>query len=86
MAVTQEDLNQFHDFAAERLAAGDGAESLQELLDLWQVENPDPNRMREDGLAVQAALRDLDRGERGVPHDELLRELKARYAPDCLHH
>lgn len=82
MAVTQEDLNQFHHFAAEKVAAGKDAESLEELLDLWHLENPDPKRLREDVLAVQAALRDLEQGDRGIPFDEHLSELKARYAAD----
>jgi hypothetical protein len=73
MAVTHNDLNQFHDFAAEKLAAGQGTESLQELLDLWYIENPDQNRLSEDVLAVQASLRDLDGGERGIEFSEHLR-------------
>jgi len=82
MAVTQSELNQFHRYAVEKISEGSEAESLQELLDLWQIENPSPDRLREDVLAVKAALRDLDAGDRGIPFEEHLREMKARYAPD----
>jgi len=82
MPVTESELEQFHRFAAEKLAAGTEPDSLQDLLDLWYSENPDPRVMQDDILAVKAALRDLDNGDRGIPYEEFMHELRTRYALD----
>ena len=37
------------------------------------------SRFDDDVLAVKAALRDLENGERGIPFDEHLRELSEQF-------
>ena len=70
MAVTEEELDSFHRFAAEK-RADDGSDlTLQELLDLWQIENPAPEELRENVLAVKAAIRDMENGDRGMPFED----------------
>jgi hypothetical protein len=54
---------------------------LEELIDLWQVENPSPEQTRDDILAVKASLRDMESGERGRPWDEFAREFRAHHGP-----
>ena len=79
MAVTQDQIDKFHRFASEHVSRRGGASSLEELIDLWQVENPSPEQAREDVLAVKAALRDMESGERGRPWDEFAREFRAHH-------
>ena len=79
MSATREDLSRFHNFAATKIDAGQDGLSLQELLDQWQLQNPDPDLLNDDVLAVKAAMRDLDRGDRGVPFDEHLKQLASQF-------
>jgi len=79
MAVTQEQIDQFHRFASERVSRRGGVASLEELIDLWRIENPSPDQAREDLLAVKAAVRDMENGERGQPRDEFARQFRARH-------
>ena len=79
MSATLEDLERFHSFAATKLETCDEDWSLQELLDQWEIENPDPAQLHDDVLAVKAALRDLENGDRGIPFEEHIRELSARF-------
>ena len=84
MSVTLEDLNRFHGFAAARIGAGRQDWTLQDLLDEWELQNPDPGRRQEDLLAVRAAIRDLKNGERGVPFDEHIQALIAEIGLDVV--
>ena len=79
MAVTCDDLNAFHNFAAARLASR-GAESLHELVDLWEFEHPAPERQAQDVAAVQAAIRDMENGDAGRPAGKVVDELRAELA------
>jgi len=79
VAVTQEQIDQFHRFASERVGRRGGVASLEELIDLWRIENPSPDQAREDLLAVKAAVRDMENGERGQPWDEFARQFRARH-------
>jgi hypothetical protein len=79
MAITTDDLQAFHRFAQERLT-NDGAESLQELVDLWETEHPKPDAHAQNVAAVRAALRDMENGDQGRPAELLLEELRAELA------
>jgi hypothetical protein len=79
MAVTSDDLNAFHDFAAAQLASG-GAESLYELVDLWETQQSIPDLQTKDVAAVRAAIRDMEHGDSGRPATMLLQELRAELA------
>ena len=79
MATTQDDINGFAQFATEKLGSGGAELSLEELLDLWRVENPCPEQLHEDTLAVNAAIRDMENGDRGEPAEDVIRELRHRH-------
>jgi hypothetical protein len=71
MAVTQADLEAFQRLAAERLA-GEGAESLSDLLHEWES----ARERRETIDSVKRGLADIDAGRtRGAT--DLLDELRA---------
>lgn len=79
MQLTIDELNRFHRFAEEKLSNGGGDLTLEDLVDMWNLENPPPQQVREDVLAVKAALRDLDNGDRGIPFEDHIRELREKY-------
>jgi hypothetical protein len=64
MPITQSDLNAFHQYAGQKLAAR-GVESLHELVDLWDIEHPIAKLSADNGAAIQAAIRDMAEGDRG---------------------
>lgn len=79
MAVTKNDLDAFHQFAEAKLAT-DGAESLQELFDVWEAEHPAPDTHARNVAAVRAAIQDMDAGDLGRPADRVLDEVRAELA------
>ncbi|MGD9635789.1 MAG: hypothetical protein AB7G28_21920 [Pirellulales bacterium] len=79
MSITSDDLNAFHRFAVTTIADR-GADSLQELVDLWELENADPQLHAENVAAVRAALRDMENGDKGRPAHLVIDELRAELA------
>lgn len=79
MATTQDDINGFAEFATEKLNNGGADLSLEQLVDLWRIENPSPEQVHEDILAVNAAIRDMENGDRGEPAENVIRELRHRH-------
>jgi hypothetical protein len=79
MQTTLDELHRFHRFAEEKLSNGGSDLTLEQLVDLWNIENPSPEALREDVLAVKAALRDLDNGDRGIPVEELIQKMRDKY-------
>ena len=77
MTTTQE-LQSFYEFAEQRLRNGGSDLSLDDLYDQWRACNPTPDQLETDVLAVRAALRDLDAGEKGQPIDEFIGEFERR--------
>jgi hypothetical protein len=79
MAITNDDLNAFHHFAEVTLA-NRGAETLQELVDLWELEHPAPQLHGENVAAVRAAIRDLENGDAGRPAHLVIDEMRTELA------
>ena len=79
MAVTHDDLDAFRQFAEAKLASR-GAESLQELFDIWEIEHPTPELHSQDVSAVRAAIRDMENGDAGRPAARVLQELRSEFA------
>jgi len=79
MAITNDDLNAFHQFAEATLASR-GAESLQELVDVWESEHPMPELHAQNVAAVRAAIRDMENGDSGRPAEKVLEELRNEFA------
>ena len=76
--ATQEQVDSFHRFASERLRGGSEL-SVDELYDLWRIEDPSPAELDENVRAVQAAIDDFQNGDRGVLLEEAVREMRAKY-------
>ncbi|MFO7904472.1 MAG: hypothetical protein ACQESR_22765 [Planctomycetota bacterium] len=52
---------------------------MDELYDLWRLEHPTPDELDEKMRAVQAALDDFENGDRGVPLEEAIREIRKKH-------
>ena len=79
MATTHEEIDSFSRFAKEKLDQCGEELSMEDMFDLWRIENPNPEQLTEDVLAVKVAIRDLNAGDRGVPLDQHLRDVRAKY-------
>lgn len=65
--VTQDQTNNFHQYASNQLASGAAARSIDELFDKWRHENLDADEVAENVAAVQGAIDDMNGGDQG--HD-----------------
>jgi hypothetical protein len=77
MLVTQQDLDSFHQFAQAKLQNG-GAESIEELFDLWRINCPTPEDEAEIHAAIRQGLADIKAG-RGRPAEDVMNELQRKY-------
>ena len=74
--ATEAEIKDFTRFAVEQLSRGGASLSMDELYDLWRRQNPDPDEYDENVAAVNAAIQDFKKGDRGRPAGELSRELR----------
>ena len=75
MTSIEHDLESFTQFAKQKIAAGETAASMDELFRQWR----NKRIAAEDAAAVLEAVRDLERGERGVDFETFAREISKRY-------
>jgi hypothetical protein len=65
LALTHDQIDRFTEdfrqFAQRRLNSG-GAESVQDLIDLWRMENPTPAEESESLASIQRGIEDADAG------------------------
>lgn len=78
MPVSKQQIDSFHRYATERLGNGGAELSIDELFELWRIENPTPEELYTDVLAVKAALRDMEAGDTGQRFEEFQREFRAK--------
>jgi len=79
--VQQTELAEFHQFVELRMRSPDANQSPEEVLEEWRLLRGDIGGSERDRLAVQAAIRDMQNGDRGIDFEVHLRELKARILP-----
>jgi hypothetical protein len=79
MSITNDDLKAFHQFAEARIA-NRSAESLHELVEIWETERSTPELQAENVAAIRAALRDMEDGDTGRPAREVIQELRTELA------
>ena len=76
MTTTARELESFNRFARTRLGRGEAEPSLDELFDLWRIENPSDTDYAENVAALAGAIDDFRNGDRGRPAGELSRALR----------
>jgi hypothetical protein len=79
MSTEIEELRAFHRFLGDKLGAQVADLSPEEALDEWRSQHPHSEAADEDAVAVQEALDDMARGDRGMPFDEFDRDFRARH-------
>jgi hypothetical protein len=76
---TVNELREFHRFLGAKLENG-GADLLpEEALEEWRQIHPEPWDDEDDVAAIQAALDDRDRGEKGISLEELDRQIRKEF-------
>jgi hypothetical protein len=76
MSITKHDLDSFHEFAESRLSKL-RPETLHELVDIWEIEHESSEVGKQNRIAVAAAVRDMQNGDRGRPATIVIDELRA---------
>lgn len=74
-----ERLNQFHQFALDRINSSNETVTLDQLYDEWRLFNPDHHEVDGDAVAIADSLSDYRAGAQGIAADELIRKLKSRH-------
>lgn len=77
MSVTPADLDSFNAFALAKIQGG-GAESMNELFDLFLLENPTPEESADVHSAIVGGLADIEAGK-GRPAEQVLAELRQKH-------
>ncbi len=75
------DLERFHQFVGELLGNGCAGRSPEDVLDEWRALNPTEEEFAEGVAAIREALADIETGEVGRPIEEVLADLRRKYAP-----
>jgi len=76
MATIQEQLDSFNRFVAERTTTEVDEYTIDQLYDLWRINNPTDAEHAENVAAVKASLEDLANGERGRPASEVSDDIR----------
>ncbi len=71
MATTDQEIDGFAEFAKDQLRRGETS-SIEELFDRWWF----LQSSAEDALAIQASIRDMERGETGRPFEQFVGEFR----------
>lgn len=78
MPLTQEQIDSFHRFASDRISNGGPEMTMQELLQLWTLENPTDQERAEVNAIIRQGDEDIAAG-RGRSIDEVNEELRRKY-------
>lgn len=78
MPLTQEQIDSFHRFASEKMSNGGANMTMQEVLQLWALENPTDQERSEVNAIIRQGDEDIAAG-RGRPVDEVNEELRRKY-------
>ncbi len=76
MPVTEKDLQDFHHFAQQKLHK-EGASSIYELVDSWEIQHVTAEEQAENVSAVRVAIQDMQNGDGGRAAEEISKELRA---------
>lgn len=79
MSVTEDDLRNFQEYALRRITDGRTDCELEDLLDEWRTQNPDPEQQREHLAAIKEAISSWKAGDEGLPVAEAFAEIRARH-------
>lgn len=78
MPVTQDQIDSFHHFASQKLSNGGAEMSMDELYQLWRIDNPTPDEQVEIHAAIRRGLDDVAAG-RFESADIVMQELREKH-------
>lgn len=78
-AEVTEELLEFHRFLTDKLRADQIDLSPEEALDEWRRLHPQSQGGIEEVTAIQEALDDMAKGDRGIPFDQFDRDFRKRH-------
>ncbi|QDT66585.1 hypothetical protein [Calycomorphotria hydatis] len=81
MAITYEQLDQFHQFASDQLKRTSNKISWPELFELWRLENPSVDEQTEIYAALDESWEDIQQG-RHRPADDVISDLRNKLVTD----
>ncbi len=79
MPTSAQELQSFQQYASARILNGGALLQLDDLFDEWRNLDRDPKQLSDDAIAVRASLRDIERGEKGRPVEDVVREIRDKY-------
>ena len=79
MGTTQQELESFTQFVLRRIGVSSGDLSLDELFDLWRIENPSEATYSENVAAIAASIDDFMKGERGALAGQHSAQLRSEF-------
>ncbi len=82
MPVTQQQIDSFHGFATEKLGNGASDLSIDELYELWRLENPTPEEQDDIHASIRRGLADVEAG-RYEPAEEVMSRLREKHGIPC---
>jgi hypothetical protein len=77
MAVSLEQIESFHQFAHDRAKNGGADLTMDEIYDLWRLENLPPEELQESLESLRRGIADAEAG-RVRPADDVIEELRHR--------
>jgi hypothetical protein len=72
------ELRNFGEYIAQLVASGTNV-TPEDALVRWRMENLSPEEFDEEVQAIQEALDDMAAGDRGVPLQQVLKEINAEF-------
>ena len=81
MAVTEQGIDQFQQFAKSKLADGEEELTWPKLFQSWLVEYTSSEERQEVNAIIRQGIADIDAG-RSIPVDEVHDQLRAKYSID----
>lgn len=78
-APVANELRDFHRFLSEKVTSDPANLSPEEALDEWRRLHPSAEALDEDVAAIEEALADVEKGDRGIPFDDFDRDFRARH-------
>lgn len=76
--VATNEVMEFHRFLGVELDKGSAWKTPEQALAVWRRQRPIPPELVESVAAVQQALDDISRGDRGRPAEEVSAEIRQR--------
>lgn len=78
MNLTEQDIDQFHDFAKAKLASSEQELTWQQLFQDWLLEQPSEEQREELNAIIRQGIADIDAG-RSQPAEEVHDTLRRKY-------